>query len=118
MIKLLSPVGSIIGLALACCVTRVLAQDVNLYQVVRYEFFTQATTNRASTDAATVHNLAAYVNETYPGSVQSITRQSPKGWSQAMVDAGNYFYLPSVPGETALLPAPAVRRVSFRRDWQ
>ena len=107
MIKSLSLVGSIVGLGLACGGTRALAQDVNWYQVVRFEYFTQATTNRASTDAATAHNLEAFVDDEYGGSVQSATIKSPKGWSQAMVDAGNYFYLPSVPGETAVLPGSA-----------
>jgi hypothetical protein len=102
MMKSLSRVGSVIGFALALgwAGSRVVAQDVNLYQIVRFEYFTQATTNRASTDAATFHNLDAFVEETYAGSVQSVTIKSPKGWSEAMVSNQDHFYLPQVPGET------------------
>jgi Calx-beta domain len=109
MSKSLAPFGSVIGVAFALgwATTRAGAQDVDAYEVIRFEYFTQATTNRASTDAAAFHNLGAYLNETYPGSVQSATIKSPKGWTEAMDSRDSYFDLPQVPGETVGLPQSA-----------
>src|SRR4051794_15966468 len=96
-----------LALAFLSLASTALAQDVDAYQIVRYEYFTQATTNRASTDAAAIHDLGAYVFERYAGSIQSAAITSPKGWNQAMVSFDNHFYLPEVPGETVFLSQPA-----------
>jgi len=50
-----------VALCLICLAPRAArAQDVEGYQVIRGEYFTQATTNRAATGTAQAHLLAAY----------------------------------------------------------
>jgi len=85
------------------------AQEVHGTELIREEFFTQATTNRASTASALTHDL---FGELLPsaGAVDSVTLNSPggeHGWSLAMSNNGSYFVTPSVAGQTYHLPGPA-----------
>src|SRR5215831_12175656 len=83
------------------------ALDFVAYDIVREEWFTQATTNRASTDAAARHGLGAYVSPSAPGTVTSASIRVPSGWVGAMTDNGQYYYLPTISGHSIDLPATA-----------
>ncbi len=95
-------------LCLACLAPRATqAQDVEGYQVIRGEYFTQATTNRAATGTAQAHALSAYLIPLYNGAVESATVHSPSGWMLAMTNTGSVLELPHQAGDTIDLSAPA-----------
>lgn len=82
-------------------------QDVSLYEIVREEFFTQATTNRASTVNAVGHLVAVYVVPASAGSVLSASVSGPGSAMLSLTDSGSYFYLASGQAPPLLLPARA-----------
>jgi hypothetical protein len=83
------------------------AQDVREYQIVREDYFTQATTNRAATDADLLHELYAYAFPAYAGAIISASFSSPQGWTLSLTNTGTLFASPPVAGETLNLPASA-----------
>lgn len=74
------------------------AQDVSLYEVARGEYFTQATSNRADTAHALLHELYAYVQPAYDGSVLSATLTSPKAQKYSLTNYNSEFELLSPSG--------------------
>lgn len=83
------------------------AQDVREYQIVREDYFTQATTNRAATDADLLHELYAYAFPAYDGAIISASFSSPQGWTLSLTNTGAFFASPPVAGETLNLAASA-----------
>ncbi|PWU19210.1 MAG: hypothetical protein C5B50_07105 [Verrucomicrobia bacterium] len=89
---------------------RLLAQEVRFTELIREEFFTQATTNRASTTSAAAHDLFGEVGPAFSGGINSVTLNSPggqNGWSLALSNEGTYFVTTRQEGETYHLPGPA-----------
>src|SRR5437667_9287405 len=94
------------------CPRGMLAQDVRYYDLVRQEFFSQATTNRAATGTAVAHDLFGAVAPAFDGSLDSVILSSPggaRGWSLFLTYDGTRFVTSSEPGETFhwLGPAPS-----------
>jgi hypothetical protein len=73
------------------------AQGVSYYDLVRQEFFTQATTNRASTGMAVTHDLFGALSPSSGISFESVILSSPggaRGWSLYLkqdVTSGRFF---------------------------
>lgn len=84
-----------------------LAQDINGYEICRGEYFTQATTNRADSAHALLHELYAYVLPAYEGSVLSATLIAPKGQQYALTNQNGEFYLANASGGAVAFPAAA-----------
>src|SRR5437667_10138178 len=85
------------------CSCSILAQDVRYYDLIRQEFFSQATTNRAATGTAVAHDLFGAVASAFGGSLASVTLSSPggaRGWSMSLSNNGTGFVTALVPGET------------------
>jgi len=96
------------GLALICALPGpARSQDVELYEVRRTEYFTQATTNRPATGTAMSHTINAFVVPAYDGSVASAAVHFPDGSSVEMTNMGSFFSFPSIPGQTVSLPGSA-----------
>jgi len=83
------------------------AQDIRSIQLIRGEYFTQATTNRPSTDAAAAHYIFAYAVPAYSGAIQSATLKSPLGWTAELTNRGEFFFLSSQRGQNGDLAKPA-----------
>src|SRR5215475_11611908 len=98
---------AVFTLICALWVSRCPAQDVREYQIIRVEYFTQATTNRAATEADLLHELYAYAFPAYNGAIISATFSSPQGWTLPLTNTGSSFASPPSPGETLNMPKSA-----------
>src|SRR5438105_4851384 len=98
-------------MVLAChCSRSARAQDVWYYDLVRQEFFAQATTNRPATGAAVTHDLFGALAALPGSSLGSVTLSSPggaRGWSLDLNFNGTRFLTSSQPDETYHLSRPA-----------
>ena len=83
------------------------AQDVQVYEVWRDEYFTQATTNRASTTLALSHFLGAGIYANYSGALLSASLKIPGSNSVALKPSGDNFILANGSGGSVRLSAPA-----------
>lgn len=91
----------------ASCPSSAPGQDVSLYEIVREEFFAQATTNRPSMVNAVGHLVAIYVVPASAGSVLSASVSGPGSGMLSLTDSGSYFYLASGQGPVLFSPAHA-----------
>ncbi len=83
------------------------AQDVHYYELWREEYFTQATTNRASTTSDVAHELGGEVVAAYSGALLSASLKIPQHTSLALTASGDNFYLENNSGGEIVLSAPA-----------